>query len=43
MRLEYVHQWGDNSASEPPGVSHQYDLDPPLDVATLHVGYTRRY
>lgn len=43
LRVEVIHQWGENLGSEAPGVQYSSALDPPLDMATVHLGYTRRF
>ena len=43
LRIEYIHQWGENTGAQAPGVQYSSDIDPPLDMATVHLGYTRRF
>jgi hypothetical protein len=43
LRFEFIHQWGENAGAQAPGVQYSTDLDPPLDMATVHLGYTRRF
>jgi hypothetical protein len=40
VRAEYVRQWGNGHPTDAPGVQHDYDLFPGLDVGSLLVTYS---
>lgn len=40
VRAEYLRQWGNGHPASAPGVQHDFDLFPPLDIGSLLVTYS---
>lgn len=43
VRGEWIHQWGDGFPATAIGDQTTYSLFPPLEIGTLHVGYTVQF
>jgi len=43
VRAEYIHQWGKSHPADAVGVQRDFDLEPPVEIGSLHLGYTVRF